>query len=180
MKSFSAQKVAAISIYRTFTWTGYLHEVKPFANLHKWRIHLFFLAFIQEKIFPSIPRCPWETTRCSFTSPVILGFSFLPFVIVLFKNISKAIHHKGWQFRRLALACLYGSAQPWRDHLEAYGNNSLSMPIKSLASPLRLQQGCQLMSIVVVVYVTGTPAHEELNRDHRLRRCSPWLWCTSI
>lgn len=39
------------------------------------------------------------------------------------------------------------------------------MPIKSLVSPWRLQQGCQLMSLVTVVCVAGTAAHGGLSTD---------------
>lgn len=113
-----------------------------------------------------------------FYFPCYSGFLVSPFCLCPLKILAKQIHHKWWQLRRLALACPCVSAQPWRDHLEASGNNSLSMPIKSLASPWRLQQGCQLMSIVTVVYVAGTPAHEGLSRDPQ-QRSSVVLRCVN-
>lgn len=66
------------------------------------------------------------------------------------------IHHQRWQLRRLALPTCVSTALEGTPY--ASGNNSFPTPIKSSASPWRLQGGCQLKSIVPVVCVAGTAA----------------------
>lgn len=100
-----------------------------------------------------------------FYFPCYSKFLISPFCLCPLKILVQQIHPKRWQLRSLALAC------PCTSHLEARGNNSLSVPIKSLTSPWRLLQGCQLMSIVTVVGVAGTAAHEGLSRGAQQPLC---------
>lgn len=105
-----------------------------------------------------------------FYFPHYSKFLISPFCLCPLKTLVQQIPPKRWQLRSLALAC------PCTAHPEARGTNSLSVPIKSLASPWRLLRGCQLMSIVTVVGVAGTAAHEGLSRDAQ----QPCLWCSEM
>lgn len=91
-----------------------------------------------------------------FYFPYCFKFLISPFCLCPLKISVQQIHHQRWQLRRLALPTCVSTALEGTPY--ASGNNSFPTPIKSSASPWRLQGGCQLKSIVPVVCVAGTAA----------------------